>query len=99
MNAAASDERPVKTVAIDRRWAIGGAIAVALVIAALLTALIIEAGDTPAHPGGPAGIEAPMGAPPFGAQGQQPQGVPGDTQSPQYPSAPESGSGNGGSGE
>jgi hypothetical protein len=70
-----------RTVTIERRWAIGGAIVTALVIAALAVALIFSGGD--GRDGGseafaPAGFGAPTGEMPPGIppEGVLPEGMP-----------------------
>jgi hypothetical protein len=74
-----------RTVTIERRWAIGGAVVTALVIAALAVALIFTGGDgRDAGPEGfaPAGFSAPMGEIPQGPppgmppEGALPEGMP-----------------------
>jgi hypothetical protein len=70
-----------RTVTIERRWAIGGAVATAAVIAALAVALIVSGGDgRDAGPEGfgSAGFGTSMGPAdvPYGAPGMPPQGVP-----------------------
>ena len=72
-----------RTITIDRRWAIGGAAATALVILVLIAALIFSGGDSHEHPGfGPGGSDfgatrgqtGGMPAPPSGAIPQMPSG-------------------------
>jgi hypothetical protein len=69
-----------RTVTIERRWAIGGAVATAAVIAALAVALIVSGGDgRDAGPEGfgPAGFGTSMGPAdvPYGAPGMPPEGM------------------------
>jgi hypothetical protein len=91
-SVAATQEAPgpsePRTITIERTWAIAGAVATALVIAALAIALVALAGDSrgdfPRPPGGPeaAGFGGPMGAgggmpaPPPGFEEGGPSGVP-----------------------
>lgn len=90
---AAPDPGP-RTITVQRRWAITGTIASALVIVALAVALIVSGGDSQDHPvfGGP-------GGPGYGAIPEQAQGMPTPPQvmTPPMPTdpAPQSGRSNG----